>query len=154
MLDVLTVPGRSEMLTQLMDYVTWAAAGAGLGESAIYRLSLAVDEIATNIVQYGYDQGRRAGELTIWADVATDRLIVYLEDTGLPFDPRQAPPPDDLDRPLEERRTGGLGIFLALWGVDDFTYERDGDKNRSIFMMKLESDKPDVPSHQDPTARK
>lgn len=137
MLEPLTIPGRPERLTELMDYVAWAAAGAGLGESAIYRLSLAVDEIATNIVQYGYDNGRRDGELTVWADKTDDRLIIFLEDTGLSFDPRQAPPPDDLDRPLEERRTGGLGIFLALWGVDDFSYERQGDKNQSRFVMNI-----------------
>ena len=34
---------------------------------------------------------------------------------------------DSLDRPLEERQDGGLGIFLALWGVDDFAYERQGE---------------------------
>lgn len=145
MLEPLTVSGRSEMLTQLMDYVAWAAAGAGLSESAIYRLSLAVDEIATNIVQYGYEKGRRQGDLTIWADLDTDRLTIYLEDTGAPFDPRQAPPPDDLDRPLEERRTGGLGIFLALWGVDEFTYLREGDTNRSIFVMNLGDNAPSTP---------
>jgi serine/threonine-protein kinase RsbW len=136
-LEPLKVQGRSEMLTQLMDYVAWAAAGVGLGEPAIYRLSLAVDEIATNIVQYGYEQGHKVGELKVWADTNAEELIVYLEDTGHPFDPRLAPPPDDLDRPLEERRTGGLGIFLALWGVDHFTYERDGELNRSTFVMKL-----------------
>jgi serine/threonine-protein kinase RsbW len=136
-LEPLKVQGRAEMLTQLMDYVAWAAAGAGLGESAIYRLSLAVDEIATNIVQYGYEQGHLRGELKVWADADAEKLIVYLEDTGHPFDPRLVPPPDDLNRPLEERRTGGLGIFLALWGVDQFIYERDGELNRSIFLMKL-----------------
>jgi serine/threonine-protein kinase RsbW len=137
MLESLTVPGRAEMLTQLMDYVAWAAAGAGLGEAAIYRLSLAVDEIATNVVQYGYEDGRKEGVLTIWANADHQRLEIYLEDSGHPFDPRQAPPPNDLDLPLEERRTGGLGIFLALWGVDEFKYERDGQKNRSIFVMDL-----------------
>lgn len=152
MLEPLTVPGRSEMLTQLMDYVAWAAAGAGLGESAIYRLSLAVDEIATNIVQYGYENGRRTGDLTIWVDSNADQLAVYLEDTGIPFDPRQAPPPDDLDRPLEERRTGGLGIFLALWGVDEFAYIREGETNRSVFVMNLDANAPPaLATGQEPT---
>jgi len=142
MLEPLTVPGQAENLTQLLDYVAWAAAGVGLSDGAIYRLSLAVDEIATNIVQYGYENGSREGVLTVWADSSPEQLTIYLEDTGMPFDPRQVPQPDDLDRPLEERRTGGLGIFLALWGVDDFTYMREGRTNRSIFVMKLDLNPP------------
>lgn len=136
MLEPLTVPGRTDMVTQLMDYVAWAAAGAGLNEAAIYRLSLAVDEIATNIVQYGYENAGRRGDVRIWAVVDDDMLAVYLEDSGVPFDPRSVPPPLDLDRPLEERPDGGLGVFLALWGVDEFHYESRDDINRCTFIVR------------------
>jgi len=136
-LEPLTVPGRSDALSQLMDYVAWVAAAAGLGEAATYRLSLAVDEIATNIVLHGYEDVGRHGDLTIWADTDEVHLTVYLEDTGQSFDPRQVPEPADLDRPLEERRDGGLGIFLALWGVDNFAYEIRPEGNRSVFVMEL-----------------
>ena len=135
-LEPLTLPGQTAYLSQLMDYVTWAAAACGLPEAAAYRLSLAVDEIATNIVLHGYQSAGRSGDLTIWAETTDDQLIIGLEDTGEPFDPRQVPQPSDLDRPLEERRDGGLGIFLALWGVDGFSYERRGDRNRSQFIME------------------
>lgn len=135
-LEPLTIPGRSEMLTQLMDYVAWAAAGAGLSEQVSYRLSLAVDEIATNIVLHGYEGAGRYGNLTIWADTDAQRLRIFLEDTGEHFDPRQVPRPADLDRPLEERKDGGLGIYLALWGVDEFRYERKGMVNRCVFVVE------------------
>lgn len=134
-LEPLTLPGQSENLSQLMDYVAWAAAAFGLEENATYRLSLAVDEIATNIVMHGYGDTGRGGDLTIWAEAEGDRLTIFLEDSGAPFDPREAPHPRDLDRPLEERRDGGLGIFLALWGVDGFAYEQSGGTNRSVFIM-------------------
>ncbi len=135
MFEPLTIPARSEMLTQVMDYVAWAAAGAGLSEQVSYRLSLAVDEIATNIVLHGYEGAGRHGDLTIWADADERRLHIFLEDTGKSFDPRQAPRPDDLDRPLEERKDGGLGIYLAWWGVDEFRYEQRGAVNRCIFVV-------------------
>ncbi len=141
-LEPLIVPGNPDNLSQLMDYVTWAAAAFGLDEAATYRLSLAVDEIATNIVLHGYDDAGRSGDLTIWAETGEDTLAICLEDTGNPFDPRQAPQPPDLDRPLEERRDGGLGIFLALWGVDGFAYERHGETNRCVFYMDRRSAAP------------
>lgn len=135
-LEPMTVPGRPEAVTQLMDYVAWAAAASGLDEQATYRLCLAVDEIATNIVNYAYDRGRITGDLIISADDTPDGLVIHLQDTGTPFDPRQAPRPEDLDRPLEERKEGGLGIYLALWGVDEFRYQRDGNANRSSFIVR------------------
>jgi anti-sigma regulatory factor (Ser/Thr protein kinase) len=136
-LEPLTVPGQPDAVTQLMDYVAFAAAAAGLDEQRTYRLCLAVDEIATNVVNYAYDRGRVTGELTIAADQTDDGLVVVLEDSGAPFDPREAPAPGDLDRPLEERKEGGLGIYLALWGVDDLRYERAGGVNRCTFVVTL-----------------
>lgn len=135
-LEPLTIPGESEYLSQLLDYVAWAAAAFGLEESAAYRLSLAVDEIATNIVIHGYQDAGRSGLLTVWSESSPNRLIVYLEDTGLSFDPREVPSPSDLDRPLEERRDGGLGIYLALWGVDSIHYQQVNGRNRTTFIMQ------------------
>lgn len=142
-LEPLTVGGRAENLSQLLDYVAWAAAAFGLDDAATYRLSLAVDEIATNVVQHGYEDYHLSGDLTIWAETNDRQLILFLEDTGRPFDPRQAPRPVDLDRPLEERRDGGLGIFLALWGVDGFSYHSEKGRNRSVFMMEPAPFSPD-----------
>lgn len=134
-LEPQTLPGEPESLSQVMDYAVWAATAFGLDEAAVYRLSLAVDEIATNIVMHGYQDAGRDGDLVFWSETTSEQLIIYLEDTGEPFDPRQVPRPNDLDRPLEERQDGGLGIFLALWGVDGFRYEQIDGKNRSVFMM-------------------
>jgi anti-sigma regulatory factor (Ser/Thr protein kinase) len=145
-LDRLTLPGTSDNLSHLMDYVAWAAAAYGLDEAATYRLSLAVDEIATNIVLHGYEDAGRSGDLTGWAETSAVALTIYLEDTGKPFDPRQAPRPADLDRPLEERQDGGLGIYLALWGVDGFIYEQDGQTNRCVFTMNRSADMPASPT--------
>lgn len=134
-METLTIPGKLDELSHLMEYVNQAAMEAGLDDRATYRLCLAVDEIATNIICYGYNEAGRRGNLTVWAEVEEARLELHLQDTALTFDPRQAPPPNDLDQPLEEREAGGLGIYLALWGVDNFTYEPTPLSNHSVFTM-------------------
>lgn len=139
-LEPLTVPGELDAVTQLMDFVAWSAAAAGLDEQATYKLCLAIDEIATNIVTYSYLKAGQTGDLTIAAETDPATLRIRLIDEGAPFDPRQAPPPTDLDRPLSERRDGGLGIFLALWGVDEFDYEPRGDSNQSTFIVRRRAD--------------
>lgn len=134
-METLIIPGNLDELSHLVDYVNQAAMAAGLDERATYRLCLAVDEIATNIICYGYDEGEQRGDLRVWAELEEQQLEIHLQDTARTFDPRQAPPPDTLDRPLEEREAGGLGIYLALWGVDEFNYEQTPVCNHSIFIM-------------------
>jgi sigma-B regulation protein RsbU (phosphoserine phosphatase) len=131
-METLTVAATLDCLKSLRAYVQ--AAAAGLDEKAGYRLRLAVDEIATNVIVHGYPQAGREGVLKIRAEGDEESLRIILEDTGAPYDPRQTRPPTDLDLPLEERRGGGLGVYLALRGVDEFIYERVGDWNRNIFV--------------------
>ena len=134
-MEPLRLPGTLDSLARIRDYVDRAAVEAGLEKKARYRLRLAVDEIATNIITYGYEEAGLSGDITIGANIEGDTLTVVLEDTAIPFNPLNAAEPDDLDAPLEERQIGGLGIFLTVQGIDTFRYERASDKNRNIFIM-------------------
>ena len=124
-MERLRLPGTIDSLPVISDYVGAAAAEAGLDEYAAYGLRLAVDEIATNAVVHGYQETGQTGDLAIKADMTADKLTIVLEDTSPQYDPREAPPPDDLDQAPEERPSGGLGIYLALQGVDAFRRDYD-----------------------------
>jgi serine/threonine-protein kinase RsbW len=131
----LITPGKLDSLSDVGKYVLEAAAAAGLDKKAAYRLRLAVDEIATNIITYGYEPAGIEGDITVRADTDEQALTIIIEDNAKPFDPLQQMGPDDLDLPLEQRNIGGLGIYLAINGVDKFTYERAGGRNRNTFVM-------------------
>jgi anti-sigma regulatory factor (Ser/Thr protein kinase) len=133
-----TVPATLDSLGAIAEYVLAAAASAGLDKRAAYKLRLAVDEIVTNIIVYGYADAEPLGALELGADIADGTLTVSIEDSGVAYDPRQAPVPDT-SLPLEERPIGGHGVYLAMKSVDEFHYERVGDRNRSIFKMHLSS---------------
>jgi anti-sigma regulatory factor (Ser/Thr protein kinase) len=133
-MEPLTVPGTLDSLGPVADYVKMAAAEAGLDKKASYRLRLAVDEIATNIVTHGYAEAGREGNLTLQADIDRKVLTISIEDTGVAYEP-QIQPPDGLDSPLEERQIGGLGVYLAIQNVDKFHYERAGGRNRHTFIV-------------------
>jgi anti-sigma regulatory factor (Ser/Thr protein kinase) len=130
----LTVPATLGSLSDIASFVKEAAAAAGLDRRAAYNLRLAVDEFATNVVTHG-DPGAGPGQIDLRAEADDHTLTVSIEDTGPPFDPREAPPPEDLHLPAEQRRVGGLGIFLALQAVDHFDYERVGGRNRNVLVM-------------------
>jgi serine/threonine-protein kinase RsbW len=139
-MNTLTVPATLDSLAAIAAFVLAAADAAGLARQARYRLRLAVDELATNVIMYGYEQVL-ANEtpprtIDLRAELSDQALTVVMEDAGVPFDPRQQAAPRAMDLPPEERDIGGLGVFLALDGVDQFHYERVGDRNRNVLVVK------------------
>jgi anti-sigma regulatory factor (Ser/Thr protein kinase) len=134
-MEPLTVPGTLDSLALIREYVRAAAAQAALDRKASYRLELAVDEIATNIINHGYQEAGRVGDVVVCAAIGANALTIVLEDTAVPFDPRQITRPEQIDLPLSERPIGGLGLFLAMENVDEFDYEYAGGRNRNIFVV-------------------
>ncbi|MDX2272337.1 MAG: anti-sigma regulatory factor [Cyanobacteriota bacterium] len=137
----LTLPGNLEALQYVADFVKQVGSIAGLDKKAIYNLRLAVDEIATNIITHAYEETDTQGSLYLEASVTEGYLTIVIEDTGAAYDPRQAVPQEiqTIDIPLAQRPIGGLGIYLAIEGVDEFAYERINQRNRNIFRMQRRS---------------
>jgi len=136
-MENLTVAGTLDSLDAIAKYVMAVAAATGLDKKTSYNLRLAVDEIATNIIIHGYEEAGREGVLDLQAFVDEETLTISLKDTGVPYNPNQRLTPDDLDQPLEQRKIGGLGVYIAIQGVDKFIYERVGDRNHNIFIVNL-----------------
>jgi anti-sigma regulatory factor (Ser/Thr protein kinase) len=133
----LTVPGTLDSLKPIADFVLAAAAEVGLDKKAAYKLRLAVDEIATNIILHGYEEAGQTGEIELAAVITNQTLEITLEDSAILYDPQQTQSVEatELQLPLCERRMGGLGVYLATQGVDQFRYERVGERNRNIFSV-------------------
>jgi anti-sigma regulatory factor (Ser/Thr protein kinase) len=88
-----------------------------------YLLRLAIEEIATNVIKYGYERGA-PGPIQVRCSYDDGRLRLVIRDRGRPFDPRQSPEPE-LGGDLESRAVGGLGVFLVREMADDVQYRRD-----------------------------
>lgn len=134
-----TFAGVRDSLTAIRERVTEAAMRVGMDTGARYRLVLAVDEVATNIIVHGYEEAALAGDVDVVVRVDPGWLVVELEDTAAPFDPTQTkvPTEEELLSSLDERMPGGLGVFLAMRGVDKFEYERIDSKNCTRLGVKL-----------------
>lgn len=136
-MDPLILPGQPESLSAIGRYIIEAAAAAGLDRSAAYKLRLAVDELATNVVIHGYQEAALEGDVSVAADMDEHVLTIAIEDTARPFDPtaQTLPGEEELDLPLDERPIGGLGVLLAREGVDDLRYEYANGRNRTIITV-------------------
>jgi anti-sigma regulatory factor (Ser/Thr protein kinase) len=111
--------------------------GADPGECQ--ALELAVEEVCTNLITYGY--GGRGGPIAI--DIARMRgerqghdLVVTIRDRSPAFHPEAAPLPD-LESGLDTRRAGGLGWHLVKALTDELRYDTEGDFNRLTLVKHL-----------------
>ena len=136
-MEALKVQGKLDSLGKIREYVKSAAKEAGLEKKASYDLCLAVDEIATNIITHGYNDNGLEGNIYVETKIDEQSLTIYIEDTAIPFDPKkkEAVTQEDLQKSLEERPIGGLGIHLVQESVDEFIYEYKGDRNRNILVV-------------------
>jgi len=135
MLEPLRVPPRLDALSTIGAYVLKAAEAGGIDQRAAYRLRLAVDEIATNIITYGRlgQQGEQV--ILVKAEIDGESVSIVLEDAGPAFNPLEHQQSADLNRPIDKRQIGGLGVFLAVRSVDDFQYDRAGGVNRNRLVV-------------------
>jgi serine/threonine-protein kinase RsbW len=107
----------------------------GLSDNVMHDLSLALGEILTNIISYGYtDSGEH--EITIRLSVESGEMRVDVEDDGRPFNPLEAPEADTT-KPLEERTVGGLGVHLVRKLMDGLEYQRHEGKNLLVMKKHL-----------------
>lgn len=107
---------------------------AQLDGDALADVLLALDEILSNAIRHAFPQGG-SHPITVRFHVGEAAIEVAIEYGGVPFDPADAPPPDR-ERPLAERRVGGLGLHFTQALMDELRYRRIGDVNRVTLMKK------------------
>jgi anti-anti-sigma factor len=124
---------RSEVARVTAAFAEFADAHA-LPASVRRSMNVVLDELLTNTRVYGF-AGREGGEVTVEAELRTDRVSVTLTDDGRPFDPFGVTTPDTA-LPVEERRIGGFGIHLVRRMMDEVSYHRRADRN-VVVLTKL-----------------
>jgi anti-sigma regulatory factor (Ser/Thr protein kinase) len=102
-------------------------ASIGLSKKYVFQINLAVDELFTNIVKYGFADNN-LHYVAITLSHRDGKISIRVEDNGVPFDPA-AKQTSELKDPLEHCKIGGLGLHLVKKIMDDIIYERRGEKN-------------------------
>jgi serine/threonine-protein kinase RsbW len=103
-------------------------------ETAIAHVNLALDELITNTISYGFD-GPGPHRLVVTLHCGDGLISVELLDSGRPFDPFVRDDPD-ITQPIESRPTGGLGIFLVRKVMDHVDYRHVNGQNRVTLTKK------------------
>jgi len=107
----------------------FAEANALSGRDAM-QLDLAVEEIVSNAIKYGFDQGDiRDGAIDISLSLKDGRLAIRVRDQGHAYNPLVQAPEPDLGANMEDRPIGGLGVHIVKAVMSDLKYTRCGNWN-------------------------
>jgi anti-sigma regulatory factor (Ser/Thr protein kinase) len=121
-------------LDKISDFVVQCANKAGLNESDVYAVQLAVDEASTNIIEHGYGE-ECPSRIDITCEAVDNGIKVVIYDDAAPFDPTSMPEPE-INVSLEEVKPRGLGIFLMRKMMDEVCYQSSPDKGNTLTMIK------------------
>lgn len=130
----LHVPSSTEHLVLIREFVTSIATRAGLDQTDVAKLELAVDEACANVIEHAY-QHDASKEVTVRAIVDDEALRIHVVDTGRGFDPMSVKQPD-LQTLIAERRTGGLGLRVIKSLMDEVHYEIIPGTKNELHMTK------------------
>ena len=109
-----------------------------LPTEAEMHVTLALDEMATNAISYGFKDGVVMDEaITIHLKLKENELVAVIEDYGRSFNPLSVSPPDT-ELGLDAREIGGLGVHFARKFMTHVVYQRIDGMNRLTMRKALE----------------
>lgn len=98
-----------------------------VSRGVIFAANLAIEEIITNTIKYGYDD-ELAHEIVLRLDLSESVLRIEISDDGREFNPFDQPEPALVPSP-EGPSIGGLGIHFVRKMLDSRAYCRRGGRN-------------------------
>ena len=122
----LTIPATVENIETVTDFINEQLESLDCPMKAQMQIDIAIDELFGNIAHYAYNP--EIGEATVRVEVVENPLSVVITfiDGGVPYDPLAKADPDTT-LSAEERKIGGLGIYMVKKSMDEIAYEyKDG----------------------------
>ncbi len=128
-------PATLDSLTSIQDYIQHHVVLAGIHAKQAFSIQLIVEEVIVNIISHAY-RNTDPGIITIGIEFSGDTVSISFSDTGPPFDPLGATPPD-ITEGINERSVGGLGILMVTQMADGIEYHRCDNKNILTVMINM-----------------
>lgn len=135
-MNTIIKPAIMDQFESIMTFVESNAIDFGFDSKVVKKIRLACEEIVLNIINYAYPKEPGEIELRCYVERNKKEFCIEISDWGIPFNPLEAEKPD-IYAPLNERKIGGLGIFLTRKVMDDIIYEHKDDKNKLILKKIL-----------------
>ena len=124
----ITIDAAVENIEVVTDFISYELEQMNCPAKASTQIMIAIDEIFGNIARYAYTPD--IGKATVRLSVEKDPLsvIIVFIDHGKPFNPLEHADPN-VHATVQERKVGGLGIFLVKKTMNMVEYDYKDGKN-------------------------
>lgn len=119
-----------ENLSSMQEYISTWCEKNDVEMKVSTKISVCADEILSNVIYYS-----GADFLKINCEKNQNIILISFSDNGKPFNPLSDSKEPDITASVEDRKIGGLGIFMVKKMMDSVTYERNSDLN--ILTIKI-----------------
>ena len=132
----LTVDALVSNLDQVLAFVDGQLETMDCSMKAQMQIDVAVEEIYVNIANYAYAPETGKAYISVRPDPENASVTIDFRDNGIPFDPLAKADPD-VTLSAEERKIGGLGIYMVKKSMDAMEYSRKDGQNILTITKKL-----------------
>ena len=109
----LTIASRTEAIDDARRWVSGLLQAAGVGESDMWAVELAVTEALSNVIRHAYG-GEESHEIRLASAHTDERFEVTIVHWGKRFEAERYTPPD-----LDTAPQGGYGLYLIEQLMDE-----------------------------------
>ncbi|HEX3030478.1 MAG TPA: ATP-binding protein [Clostridia bacterium] len=127
-MDTIERPALMENLEEVLDFVNLGLKSKIDDKKLLYQIRLVCEEIIVNVINYAYPGSTGNVRVSYSIPEEGKELEIVVCDSGIPFDPLAKDDPD-INLPLNERKIGGLGIFMVRQSMDEVSYKRENGMN-------------------------
>ena len=106
-----------------------------LTEKTVHDIQMALDELLTNIVNYGYEDSDEH-KIDVRFGINDDAVRVEIIDDSKPYNILEQENPD-ISLSVEDKPIGGLGIFLIKKLMSNVDYYTKEGKNHLVMTKEL-----------------
>ena len=134
--NTLTIEAEVSNLEKVLEFIGGKLESFEVSPKVQMQIDVAVEEIFVNIASYAY--APKSGMATIRVYTSKDPAFVDISflDHGVPYNPLAKEDPD-VTLSAQERKIGGLGIYMVKKSVDDIRYEHHDGQNILTIRKKL-----------------
>ena len=130
----LRLESQLSSLEELEESVEQFGADQGWSPNLLFQMQLALEELACNVINHGFGEAGHEFEIAISSSPET--VTIEVVDGARPYNPLTETPEPDVGASLDERKVGGLGVYLVREISDELYYRREDGKNRLTIVKR------------------
>ena len=130
----LSVNSTTNNLARIRNFIKTQSRNAGFDEETANKIVLAADEACTNIIKHAYKYSAK-GKINVNLSFSQNKLRIAITDEGTHFNSSSIKDPD-LKKYYEEKKVGGLGMFLMKKLMDEVSYSHPNSKKNKVTLIK------------------